>query len=108
MYYLCTYVLLQILLTPDLKHVLLVQSFFAKNSWGFPKGKINEDEDPAHCAAREVFEETGFNCEKLINPNEYLEFTLNYQYIRLYIVFNVPNDTKFVPRTRNEVMAFPI
>lgn len=43
-----------ILMTPDKKRVLLVQSYWAKSSWGFPKGKVNEDEDPLHCAIREV------------------------------------------------------
>lgn len=43
----------------ELDKVLLVQSYFAKSSWGFPKGKVNEDEDPLHCAIREVYEETG-------------------------------------------------
>lgn len=48
-----------ILMNSDLDKVLLVQSYFAKSSWGFPKGKVNEDEDPLHCAIREVYEETG-------------------------------------------------
>lgn len=43
-----------ILMTSDLKHVLLVQSYWAKSSWGFPKGKVNENENPLHCAIREV------------------------------------------------------
>lgn len=43
-----------ILMTSDLKHVLLVQSYWAKSSWGFPKGKVNENEDPLKCAIREV------------------------------------------------------
>lgn len=42
-----------ILLNASLTHVLLVRSFRGK-SWGFPKGKINEDEPHADCAAREV------------------------------------------------------
>ncbi|CRK92973.1 CLUMA_CG006562, isoform A [Clunio marinus] len=93
-----------ILLTPDMKHCLLVQSFFAKNSWSFPKGKVNENEDPVKCAIREVYEETGFDCSNLINPNDFVEGqTSNYQYTRLYIVKNVPIDTKFCPRTRNEI-----
>lgn len=93
-----------ILLTPDMKQVLLVQSFFAKNSWSFPKGKVNENEDPVKCAIREVYEETGFDCTHLINPNNFVEGqTSNYQYTRLYIVKNVPIDTKFCPRTRNEI-----
>lgn len=87
-----------------MKHCLLVQSFFAKNSWSFPKGKVNENEDPVKCAIREVYEETGFDCGHLINPNDYVEGqTSNYQYTRLYIVKNVPIETKFCPRTRNEI-----
>lgn len=93
-----------ILLTSDMKNCLLVQSFFAKNSWSFPKGKVNENEDPVKCAIREVYEETGFDCSHLINPNDFVEGqTSNYQYTRLYIVKNVPADTKFAPRTRNEI-----
>lgn len=43
-----------ILLNLDCSKVLLVQSYWTKSSWGFPKGKINEEEDPSHCAIREV------------------------------------------------------
>jgi mRNA-decapping enzyme subunit 2 len=93
-----------ILLTPDMKNCLLVQSFFAKNSWSFPKGKVNENEDPVKCAVREVYEETGFDCSHLIDENAFIEGqTSNYQYTRLYVVKNVPVDTKFLPRTRNEI-----
>lgn len=93
-----------ILLTSDMQQCLLVQSFFAKNSWSFPKGKVNENEDPVKCAIREVYEETGFDCSHLINSNDFVEGqTSNYQYSRLYIVKNVPIETKFCPRTRNEI-----
>lgn len=93
-----------ILLTPDMRNCLLVQSFFAKNSWSFPKGKVNENEEPDKCAVREVFEETGFDCGHLIDENAFIEGqTSNYQYTRLYIIKNVPVDTKFAPRTRNEI-----
>lgn len=93
-----------ILLTSDMKQCLLVQSYFAKNSWGYPKGKVNENEDPVKCAIREVYEETGFDCSQLINENAFIEGqTSNYQYTRLYIVKNVPAETKFCPRTRNEI-----
>ncbi len=33
---------------------LLVQGFWARATWGFPKGKVNEDEAPDVCAVREV------------------------------------------------------
>ncbi|CAG9804498.1 unnamed protein product [Chironomus riparius] len=93
-----------ILLTADLKNCLLVQSFFAKNSWSFPKGKVNENEDPCKCAVREVYEETGYDCSQLISEIDFIEGqTSNYQYTRLYVVKNVPIETKFCPRTRNEI-----
>ncbi|KAH8339303.1 hypothetical protein KR074_011029 [Drosophila pseudoananassae] len=92
-----------ILVSEDHNHCLLVQSYFARNSWGFPKGKINENEDPAHCATREVYEETGFDITDIIDANDYIEAFINYQYTRLYIVRNIPLDTQFAPRTRNEI-----
>ncbi|XP_059612276.1 m7GpppN-mRNA hydrolase [Phlebotomus argentipes] len=100
-----------ILVSEDLNHVLLVQSYWAKSSWGFPKGKVNENESPAHCAVREVFEETGFDISHLIQPTDFFESTFNDQFTRLYVVANVPRTTKFIPRTRNEIKCcewFPI
>lgn len=93
-----------ILLSEDLRHVLLVQSFFTKNSWGFPKGKVNEHEEEYKCAIREVYEETGFDSSHLINPKEFIESnSINFQYTKLYIVKDVPLVTKFAPKTRNEI-----
>lgn len=100
-----------ILVSADLNHVLLVQSFWAKSSWSFPKGKVNENEDPVHCAIREVYEETGYDTSHLISPTDFFESIFNYQFTRLYVVAGVPMDTKFIPRTRNEIKScewFPI
>nr|XP_021193943.2 m7GpppN-mRNA hydrolase [Helicoverpa armigera] len=100
-----------ILLDTDLTHVLLVQSYWTKASWGFPKGKVNEDEEPWKCAAREVLEETGFDISKLINKHDYIEAIIHEQIVRLYIIGYIPRDTKFQPRTRNEIKAcewFPL
>lgn len=100
-----------ILLCEGNTHVLLVQSYCGKPSWGFPKGKVNEDEDPAHCAIREVYEETGFDIANYIDPENYLESVINEQLVRLYVITGISKGTKFQPKTRFEIKAcewFPI
>ncbi|KAK6750745.1 hypothetical protein RB195_002611 [Necator americanus] len=95
-----------ILLDESLNHVLLVQGFYAsKNSWGFPKGKVNEGEEPRSCAIREVFEETGFNFgdHRPRGGEKKLQKFVNETMVRLYIVTDVPTDFPFAPQTRNEI-----
>lgn len=94
-----------ILLSEDNTHVLLVQSYWAKSSWGFPKGKVNEDEEPEHCAIREVYEETGFDITDRLDPTNFLETVINDQMTRLYIIHGIPIETKFKPKTRYEIRA---
>jgi len=43
-----------VLLDPTYEHVLLVRGFYNRESWGFPKGKVQENESPLKCAIREV------------------------------------------------------
>ncbi|KAL3865757.1 hypothetical protein ACJMK2_043114 [Sinanodonta woodiana] len=100
-----------IMLDPDMKYCLLVQGFYTKASWGFPKGKINAEESPEDCAVREVLEETGFDVKELLKPENYLESQRSDQLTRLYIINGVPLTTKFQPRTRKEIKSlqwFPI
>jgi len=92
-----------IILDSTLSNCLLVQGFWSKASWGFPKGKVNEEEAPEACAIREVYEETGYDITELIDRDEYIEYKMNEQLSRLYIVPNVPMDTEFIPRTRQEI-----
>ncbi|KAJ1357146.1 hypothetical protein KIN20_015211 [Parelaphostrongylus tenuis] len=95
-----------ILLDNSLNYVLLVQGFYAsKNSWGFPKGKVNEGEEPRSCAVREVFEETGFNFDEHCHrgSEKKLQKFVNETMVRLYIVPDVPTDFPFAPQTRNEI-----
>ncbi|XP_071482226.1 m7GpppN-mRNA hydrolase-like [Diadema antillarum] len=92
-----------ILLDETLTHILMVQGFFSKTSWGFPKGKVNKEELPVQCAVREVREETGFDITNLIDENNYIETSINDQLARLYVVPNVPMDVDFKPMTRGEI-----
>ena len=82
---------------------ILVQGFWAKASWGFPKGKVFEEESEAKCAQREVFEETGYDITSQLVDDQYLQININEQTIRLYIVTGVSKKTEFAPRTRREI-----
>ncbi|KAG8456305.1 hypothetical protein GDO86_002188 [Hymenochirus boettgeri] len=100
-----------IILDESFENVLLVQGYLAKSGWGFPKGKVNKEEAPHDCAAREVFEETGFDIKDRMCNNDYIELKINDQLARLYIIPGVPKDTKFNPKTRREIRNiewFPI
>ncbi len=92
-----------ILLNEDMSQVVLVQSYWNKTSWGFPKGKVNEEEAPHLCAVREVLEETGFNIAAMINPDHYAETVINDQLSRLFFIPGVPLNTEFCPRTKYEI-----
>lgn len=100
-----------IILDESLENVLLVQGYLAKSGWGFPKGKVNEEEAPHDCAVREVLEETGFDIKNRISKDMYIEQKISDQLVRLYIIPGVPKDTKFYPKTRKEIRNiewFPI
>ncbi|KAJ8338891.1 hypothetical protein SKAU_G00356770 [Synaphobranchus kaupii] len=92
-----------IILDETLDNALLVQGYLAKSGWGFPKGKVNEDEAPHDCAVREVLEETGFDIRDRICKDTYIEQKITDQLARLYIIPGVPRETKFNPKTRKEI-----
>ena len=73
------------MLNKRMDKVLLVKS--AKGFWGFPKGKINEFEEPEDCAAREVLEEVGLEIQSLINRNS-IDLALEWPLFILYSVIN--------------------
>ena len=100
-----------IILNQDNTNVLLVQGYWSKTSWGFPKGKVNEEEPPHMCAVREVYEETGFDISQKIDPNDYLSQVINDQMSWLYLIPGVSDDTHFSPKTKKEIRDikwFPI
>jgi 8-oxo-dGTP pyrophosphatase MutT (NUDIX family) len=45
-----------IILNATLDKCLLVKGWSSKAGWGFPKGKINQNEENDNCAVREVSE----------------------------------------------------
>ncbi|CAO3653823.1 unnamed protein product [Mucor hiemalis] len=92
-----------IILNSNLDKCVLVKGWSSKLGWGFPKGKINQEEEYDCCAVREVLEETGYDIGPLLKKSDYIELTMREQRIRLYIIYGVPEDTQFIPRTRKEI-----
>ncbi|PWN30652.1 DCP2-domain-containing protein, partial [Jaminaea rosea] len=94
-----------VLLCDDWKSCLLVKGWKSSASWGFPKGKINQNEPPRDCAVRETYEETGFDCSHLLKPDseDWMELNVREQKMRLYIVPGVKKDTIFETQTRKEI-----
>ena len=92
-----------ILLNKQMNKILLVKGFGSKATWTFPKGKLNENEEYDTCAAREVFEETGFDITALMDKDIYLERVVNNQTVRLYLVPGVDEHFPFKPRSRGEI-----
>lgn len=91
-----------ILLDENMKKMVLVRNW-SGNSWGFPKGKVNQDEDPFACAMREVFEETGFHPNPYCKEDNVLAVHEDNRVTKLYIAVGVPSNTEFNPQTRKEI-----
>ena len=92
-----------IILQEPMDRVLLVRGWKPGSSWSFPKGKINKGEPEAQCALREILEETGLDASPFLQPQEYLERTIQEQKIRLYIFVGVQDSTEFQTQTRKEI-----
>jgi ADP-ribose pyrophosphatase YjhB (NUDIX family) len=82
---------------------LMIKGWNKKSQWGFPKGKINEDEMLMDCAIREVKEEIGFDISSGIQETEYIEYKAKNKMTRLYIILEVPEETLFSPQTKKEI-----
>ncbi|CBY33635.1 unnamed protein product [Oikopleura dioica] len=100
-----------IIMDKKMTHCILVQGNSERASWGFPKGKVNIDESPEKCAAREVLEEVGYDVSPLMDKKNFIEVDLAGQINRLYLCPGCPLKTEFVTQTRNEISNikwFPI
>lgn len=94
-----------IILNPEMTKVLLVRGWKANSTWGFPRGKINQNESESTCASREVMEEVGFDCSNHLNEDLLIEKVIYEQKITLYIILDVDESIEFVTRTRKEIGA---
>ena len=95
-----------ILLDPELEHCLLVKGPKASSTWGFPKGKKDQGEEDIACAAREVYEETSFDCAALLAEEHSIEVYQSGQRSKLYIAPGVDRATPFAPQTRGEISEY--
>mmetsp|Transcript_14732 Transcript_14732/g.16681 ORF Transcript_14732/g.16681 Transcript_14732/m.16681 type:complete len:290 (-) Transcript_14732:1215-2084(-) len=103
-----------ILLNKNLTKMLLVEGFYSKR-WGFPKGKVNENEEEVDCAIREVYEETNYHIINEGGTYSKENFVESKQgggkYIKLFIVQDVDEKFEFTPRVRKEISGiqwFPV
>ncbi|EIN13760.1 DCP2-domain-containing protein [Punctularia strigosozonata HHB-11173 SS5] len=93
-----------IMLNPSMDKCVLVKGWKQSSGWGFPKGKINQEEDTAKSNARlEVLEETGYNISEKLQYEDVIEMSMQGQRISLYIICGVPEDFEFKTRTRKEI-----
>ncbi|KAI0285322.1 DCP2-domain-containing protein [Russula aff. rugulosa BPL654] len=92
-----------IMLNDTWDKVVLVKGWKSSSGWGFPKGKINQNESPHECAVREVAEETGYNLIGKIDPEHVIEMEIREQQISLFVVPGIPEDSQFETKTRKEI-----
>lgn len=95
-----------ILVNAKMTHVLLVSNLSSKN-YSFPKGKINQGEAGIDCAAREAYEETGYNPRSLLSESMAIvtENDNEYGFCKLYVAIGVPDDGTviFSPVAKKEI-----
>ena len=80
------------------------------NNYGFPKVKLNKDEDTKYGCVREVKEETGyvFPVSKCIKEYSFEidpkvnKFNGSHKTV-FYVITDVPEDTKFQPMSKEEI-----
>lgn len=87
-----------IMFSPGLTHVLVVKQS-NNNNITFPKGKAMKNESEMECAARETFEEVGYDAsDKIVD----ISVTV-FDKLTFYCAFNVNMEYPFQTNTRNEI-----
>ena len=59
-----------IILDQEMEHCLLLRGVKNSASWGFPKGKVDQDEADIDCAVREEREETSLDISGMISEEK--------------------------------------
>ncbi|KAI5184348.1 mRNA-decapping enzyme subunit 2 [Nematocida homosporus] len=83
--------------------ILMVRGFGPRKTFTFPRGKICKSENEIDCAIREVYEEVGFDISDKIIRGLSLNMHTKLRDSKLFVILNVPESTKFVTQTRNEI-----
>lgn len=99
-----------VILDESLSKVLLVRGWNSK-SWGWPKGKVNKNEDHLLCAAREVQEEVGVDVSGYLSYDRVISLKVGEVVMKLFVAPGVPENTYFETQTRKEISEikwFPI
>eukprot|EP00049_Salpingoeca_infusionum_P026212 m.24490 g.24490 ORF g.24490 m.24490 type:complete len:261 (+) comp8596_c0_seq1:1487-2269(+) len=95
-----------IILNPEMTKVVNVKGAWKNALWDFPRGKVNQGEDPVACAIRETYEELGFDVSNYIDPDYCVTFkSSSKKKFSLYCCFDVPENTEF-NRDPTEISAY--
>jgi 8-oxo-dGTP pyrophosphatase MutT (NUDIX family) len=68
---------------------------------GFPKGKIDEGETPLTCAARECWEEIGYDVMNKLNPYDTIEVEGDTKNTVFFVVNNIKEESVKVLKMLN-------
>ncbi|KAI9291324.1 DCP2-domain-containing protein [Neoconidiobolus thromboides FSU 785] len=92
-----------IVLNRELNECVCVKGYSNRSTWGFPRGKIDSNEEDYVCAIRELKEEIGFDLTPYIQPEQYIQIYVRKQRIKLFIIPCIPKHLEFKPKTRKEI-----
>ncbi|EPT27234.1 hydrolase, NUDIX family protein [Toxoplasma gondii ME49] len=91
-----------IILNEDLSKCLMVTGWKG-GTWMFPRGKVDEMEQDAVCACREIWEEVGVDISPYIDEEVYVEHVIEEQPIKLFIIPGIKETVNFQPLKRKEI-----